>query len=242
MSKDLDLLRMNHLEENIQKGLLLLKNLEEELIYETNPLRKAKYNRDREALRNSLITHKQEFEDLRLQIRKYEDVSITVHKKLDNISHKLDFLLIDQQQLLDDLALLREQVLDKLYFQERNLLQPIIEMLEKKDLEKANNVLTDIDHTKIDSTQIRFFLENVKIALKEVSTTQLIKDESQSKRLQVISQAIDDPKLEIKHRLKLSVPIIPFLLSYEGETSLNNSVNLQAAWDWLIQKTGHTKE
>ena len=48
-----------------------------------------------------------------------------------------------------------------------------------------------------------------------------------------VSEIIDDPKLDSNHKLKYSIPIIPLILSYEGEVELKSGLNLKKAWQSL---------
>ena len=49
----------------------------------------------------------------------------------------------------------------------------------------------------------------------------------------VASEVVDDPKLDVGHKLKVSIPIIPLILSYEGEIDLKSGLNLKKAWQKL---------
>lgn len=44
------------------------------------------------------------------------------------------------------------------------------------------------------------------------------------------------PVTGVSHRFVLTVPIVPFVLNYEGEVALDGKVNLQAAWQRLLAK------
>jgi hypothetical protein len=48
-----------------------------------------------------------------------------------------------------------------------------------------------------------------------------------------LSDVVDDPKLDVTHKLKVSIPIIPLILSYETEVELKSGLNLKAAWQRL---------
>jgi hypothetical protein len=48
-----------------------------------------------------------------------------------------------------------------------------------------------------------------------------------------VSGIIADPKLDSNHKLKYSIPIIPLILSYEGEVELKSGLNLKKAWQSL---------
>ena len=56
----------------------------------------------------------------------------------------------------------------------------------------------------------------------------------------VASDVVDDPKLDVSHKLKVSIPIIPLIISYEGEIDLKSGLNLKKAWKkintWIRDK------
>lgn len=49
---------------------------------------------------------------------------------------------------------------------------------------------------------------------------------------------IEDPHLTPRHRLKVTLPIVPLLLAYEAELELEQSGNLAAAWADLKRRLG----
>jgi len=53
-----------------------------------------------------------------------------------------------------------------------------------------------------------------------------------------LSDVVDAPKLDASHKLKITIPIIPFILSYEGEMGLKSGMNLESAWQRLLSKVG----
>jgi hypothetical protein len=48
-----------------------------------------------------------------------------------------------------------------------------------------------------------------------------------------VSGIINDPKLDSNHKLKYSIPIIPLILSYEGDVELKGGLDLKKAWQGL---------
>ncbi len=53
-----------------------------------------------------------------------------------------------------------------------------------------------------------------------------------AKEVEKVSEIVNDPKFNSKHKLKYSIPIIPLILSYEGE--LKSVLNFKNAWKRLI--------
>ena len=45
-----------------------------------------------------------------------------------------------------------------------------------------------------------------------------------------LAEVAGDPGLDVKHKLKVMIPILPVLLAYEGELELGSHLNLREAW------------
>lgn len=58
--------------------------------------------------------------------------------------------------------------------------------------------------------------------------------------VKIAQDIVDAPNLDVQHKLKLTIPIVPFLVSYEGEMGVGSKLNLEALWErmrgWLKQK------
>lgn len=52
----------------------------------------------------------------------------------------------------------------------------------------------------------------------------------------VIAEIIKNPELDARHKLKITLPIIPMLVEYEGELELGSGFNIKSAWQQLIAK------
>ncbi|MFM6475999.1 MAG: hypothetical protein ACKPGH_21305, partial [Dolichospermum sp.] len=49
-------------------------------------------------------------------------------------------------------------------------------------------------------------------------------------------EVINYPELDFKHRLKVAIPLIPFILDYEGELELGTGINLKQALQALMMR------
>lgn len=66
-----------------------------------------------------------------------------------------------------------------------------------------------------------------------VDSQALCQDISLAQEANMIVETISAPGLDVRHRLKLTVPIIPILLAYEGEVEFNIRASLEAIWKKL---------
>ncbi len=51
-----------------------------------------------------------------------------------------------------------------------------------------------------------------------------------------IAEIIKDPELDVKQKLKVTLPIVPMLVEYEGEFELGSGFNIKSAWEQLVAK------
>ena len=62
-----------------------------------------------------------------------------------------------------------------------------------------------------------------------IRTTQ-IGDRQLAESARQVTELASAPGLDIKHKLKVTIPIVPVLLSYEGAFELGSRLNLEEAW------------
>ena len=86
-----------------------------------------------------------------------------------------------------------------------------------------NALNTAIDENRIKDSDVTELLEAIRELRNNLPTEQSISD-----ALQSLPPIVDDPKANVYNRLKLTVPIIPLLLSYEGEYELSAGLNLNS--------------
>lgn len=157
-----DDIRTQQLADNIRQDFDLLKDFEDELRYEANPRKMAKYEREIERQRESLALNQREYDEI---IKSAQGV-IESHP-------------VPEKELQDTLNAVQQT-------------------LSEIRLNKAGQY----------SPQLASEVEKV-------------------------SEIVDDPKLDSNHKLKYSIPIIPLILSYEGEVELKSGLNFKKAWQGL---------
>lgn len=93
----------------------------------------------------------------------------------------------------------------------------------------------------ITENELKVILATVQKALTEITK----KREGAPKikkmdNIERISEVINEPRMDVRHKLKITIPIIPVLLACEGELELSSGMNLETAWQGLIAKVkGH---
>lgn len=80
-------------------------------------------------------------------------------------------------------------------------------------------------------------LSVMRLALQELHDhTALIADRQLAEGVDAARRLAEDPSLDARHKLEVTIPIIPLLLDYKFETELGSRANLVALWEALKAK------
>ena len=227
--------RIPQLADNIRQDIDLLKEYEDLLRTETDPRRRLGYRRDIEQLRESLTCYQQEYDELQKQAPGQPSAEMKdMADLLQRMDSKLDSVLRCQKVMQDDLNDFRKIMLARFDVSEQAIITAIVQRLDQNQLETVQSILDEIETHRVPENELQETLNTIQQALFEIRhkerglyDSQLI---SEAKNL---SELIDDPKLDVNHKLKFSIPIIPLILSYETEVELKSGLNLKAAWQGL---------
>ncbi len=102
-------------------------------------------------------------------------------------------------------------------------------------LRSQETILKAID-AKSDNDQE--LIDLIKVMDAYVQDLQKLKIEEYQKKddIDKAARIIKDPELEAKLKVKSSIPLIPSLLSLEGEVGLSSGINFRNAWNRLTGK------
>ena len=163
-------------------------------------------------------------------------------KKPKPMDTKLDALLAGQTAIREDLSGLRQAVLARFDASEKTIIATVIERLDQGQLATVQAVLNAIEAGLVPIGELEETLVAVQHMLAEIQQQGVALPDSTlaSKEVERLSEVVDAPKLDAKHKLKVTVPIIPVFLSYEGEVELKSGLNLEAAWKRLVARIRDT--
>ncbi|NER51272.1 MAG: hypothetical protein F6J92_32310 [Symploca sp. SIO1A3] len=226
-------LRLKHLEDNIEQDLALRKQYEDELRYEDDPRRKARYERNIKRLQESAESYQQELDELQGQIS--TDISLNtqnVKAKLQQIDSKLTIIMNGQIAIYEDLERLRQLLLSRYEIGEKRIIDAVTKQLNQSNLLTIQAALDALEANQLSEVEMQHILQGTQqmITILQQKGTALPPEQ------QALVEVLNAPGLDTKHRLKVSLPIIPFLLDYEGELELGTGFNLKAAWQQFRQR------
>ncbi len=228
-------LRLQDLADNIRQDLNLLKEYEDELRYETDPRRLVGYRREIERQRESLTRYLQEYDELQKQVTGEPSAEmVDTADLLRQMDAKLDDLLEGQENMQQDLNYLRKTLLARFDTSEQAIISAIVQRLDQNQLATVQSILDEIEAHSVPENELQETLSAIQQALLEIRQTEMgLYDSQLVSEAKNLSDVVDDPKLDVNHKLKVSVPIIPLILSYETEVELKSGLNLKAAWQRL---------
>ena len=217
--------RLTDLLDNITQDQKLLKEFEEALTVEDNPRTLKKYKKEIKRQQESIDNYKQEYTELEQQLIGIFTPQIQVvgnqlqiiENQLQQIDAKLNIVLINQDSLL-----LRYQV------SEQAILRVFIEQLNQTQLAFTENMLNAVAANQVSESEMLEMLAVLESRIPSLPAN------SQAE----IAEIIKSPELDARHKITVTLPIVPFLINYEGELELGTGFNIKSAWEFIIKKLG----
>lgn len=232
--------RAQDLADNIRQDMDLLKDYEDALRRADDPRKRLNCRWNIDELRKSVERNQQEYNALTKETMGVPlDKLSPIGDELGRMYTKLDELSEGQEDIRDDIRQLGSEIISSFEANEQAIITTLLDRLEQGDLVTVSAVLTGIDTVGPAFDHIAETFRSVRETLIEVRDK---KDNRHGVTLagaaKEVLDIVEAPGLDVKHKLKVTVPIIPLLLKYEGEVALKSGVNLENAWGWLKKKIG----
>ena len=121
------------------------------------------------------------------------------------------------------------RILDRFDQQEQRILAPILTRLDSQQAGQTAAILEALDTRVFPADELGHHLAVIQMALAQISirATQ-IGDWQLVESARQVTELASAPGLDFKHKLKVTVPIVPVVLSYEVE--LGSRLNLEETW------------
>lgn len=232
-------LRLAQLQRQIETTSALVETVENRLSVEPGPLEREKLRQDAQHVRGEFNRLLAEYDQLQAIQAGSSAAQSEVRAELHAISTKLE--MVDSK--LDDM---RAVIIAKFSGWETSVIETIVSRLKDQQQAETKAVLDRLDTIALSDTtsgEIEDLLVAVRVVLESIPAISggdsALREETRDK----LGEFLGDSKIEVKHRLKMSIPLIPFLLSYEGEWALNAAENvkksvekLKSDWGLLLKK------
>jgi hypothetical protein len=218
--------RLQDLEKNIAEEQKLLKQYEDSLRYESEYRTIGKYEREIERQRESITRYQHEFVELKQKLMGNQSTQVLrVESKLQELDRKVNILLEGQDAISQKLHQMRRTLLERYDASEQFIVNSIAQKLNQTQLALTENLLQALDNNMVSEPEMQQMLAVLEENLPSLPPSQV-----------GIAEIIKDPELDARHKLKITLPIIPMLVEYEGELELGSGFNIKSAWQQLVAK------
>jgi hypothetical protein len=206
------------------------------------------------AIEIALDDLKERREEGQIEEARYQALTITYRTKLIAIKNEFDVMqkhtIDESSEGIDDLSSKLKNIDGKLgemissqklilgrVDEGAKLMTAIMGKLDQNQLETTKLIMDAIETKDILEDQIQDILAAEEQALNEIKKFKCNdRNPLTSAEIEQLSGIIDDPKIDASQKLKFTIPIIPLILSYEGELNLATGLNLRSAWKSIISK------
>ncbi|MEW6735616.1 MAG: hypothetical protein AB1489_30270 [Acidobacteriota bacterium] len=224
--------RIAQLENNIKKDYELLNRIEAALRVEDSPKRQAKYELDIAELKASAGRYEKEYQELLAKVSPQQTSQLqNIQVELQKMDTKLDLVIASQAAIYKHLDNMQQELLARYELGERELVATLFEKLDQDKLILIRAMIEGLDANLITQQETQQLLTTVQssmVALEQQNVAIPVN--------QLLEDAIKDPSLDVRHRLKICLPIIPLILQYEGELEIGSGTNLGNLWKQLVAK------
>ena len=218
--------RLQDLDKHISQEQELLREFEEVLREERDPRTKARYRRDIERQQESVAGYRQEYNELQQELIGQHPARMQeMGNQLQQMDAKLNILLSSQVAIYENLDQMRQDLLLRYDATEQATIQAVAQQLNQNQLVLTQNLLDALEANQVSEQQMQQMLEVLEERVPALPPSQA-----------AVAEIIKDPELDAKHKLKVTLPLVPFLVDYEGELELGSGFNIKSAWEQLLTK------
>ncbi len=150
--------------------------------------------------------------------------------KLDDLLAGQEELKAGQGQIQADLHRIHQALLARFDEQEQRLVAAFVARLDAQQTTAVQEVLTALEQGVLAPSSLMDLLAEVELALAELQG----QVDELSQPLAQLQSVVHAPELDVQHKLKVTFPLIPWILSYEGEVALGSRADLEQAWQRLV--------
>lgn len=184
--------------------------------------------------------------DLRRQLEDVRERKLEAEEELAGLNNDMPVIptaqdqgLRDQLKIIEnkidhiqnDVGNLRLDVLNRFKGDEQDFVKLLVERLDASQLLATNSLLAAIETSSSTGQELVQTIDDFRKELKAIEPVARAASSPVAEQLSKVNEIFDDPNLDAKHKLEISIPIIPYILTYKSEIGLGSTLNLSAAWD-----------
>ena len=229
---DGEALRLQHLAENIKQALTLANEYEKLLLVAADPREKIRHQRDITELLALADDYQGEYDQLsgKEADGATQDVA-EVGVALGELGGKMETLLAGQIQIKEQLEEIPRALMERYDATEQAIVATLIDRLDVQQATITYAVLSAVEAGSVPAAEMQVATGAIEETLTELrDQPALLQGEGLSAEVDRLSDALSEPTVGVSQKLKLTLPIIPFILAYEGELELKTVMKLRGVW------------
>nr|QNO54886.1 hypothetical protein NLMONJAO_00007 [Methanosarcinales archaeon ANME-1 ERB7] len=231
-------LRKKQLMENIKRQYKLLHEYEKKRDLSERPKEIALFNDEITNITQSLTDYIIQYN------RICQEEGITTPQEVASISNELRVLKQRQQQIISkqDETLMavsqaRNAILKRITTVYQDSMRVLLSALDEQETNIVQAIVEDIDQKQLTEIEMTELLTAIQQGYKELQQKPLpISTDEVSQETKKLPQVWNSPDISTGGKLKLSIPIIPKILTYETELSVNVKESLNGFWKKFKKK------
>ena len=228
-----DAIRLKHLEERLASQSEMIAKLQELYDVETNPLDAKKLQIQASDLRNKFNEALDEFNALNNR------TSAANSPAMQSVSMQLQSMDAKLTAIQTGIETMRQEILARYDAGEQEIIGAILTGLRGEELANTQAILVAIQQNPPPETEVVGTLQQIQTALVELQAQAASSNKPLPESLAKAVRVMEDPKLEFKHKLKVSIPLVPGIVTYEREMALGSNLNLKSAYERLKRLIPH---
>jgi hypothetical protein len=225
--------RLADIQDHLQREYDLLKAYEAQLQTEDDPRRLLRIQREIERQREAIGRYQREMGELTAvaaaqsptAVRQVEESFATINQKLDALSQQM---ADGHAAIRDDLAVQRQAIVDRVDLRYAQTIQRVADQLDGQQLQMIALLQTAVNQQQLAQTEAQTVNQQTQAALLALRQAQPDAAQWQT-MLDLLEQAAG-----WEQKVKLALPLIPGLLSFESEIKLDALPPLNQTWRRLV--------
>lgn len=231
--------RIQQLETLIDEHSNLLFEYEHELLYSSDPRERLRCQNEIEKIGKMIENYRAQYNDLVNQVKaapttepKSEEAPdlALVGEKLDRLEHSIS---VQFEKLGDTMQAENEKLQSTLLtgFDEKHqlLVDALIKRLDQSQVEMIRELIFTLERRQLSAPEQRYILQAVKLITEQLPAVSFPQGAA-------LRRVLEDPSVGMSHKIKISLPILPAVLAYEGEITLDGKMNPKELIGKIIAK------
>jgi hypothetical protein len=114
---------------------------------------------------------------------------------------------------------------------EQRILAPVLARLDAQETALVAALLDALEGRVFPAEELGQHLAVIQMALAQINVRSAqMRDQQLAAAVQHAAEIVSAPSLDVKHKLKVTLPIVPALIAYEEEFELGSGMNLPEVW------------